>query len=306
MKNFTIVIAVLLLIFSAGELSAEPSGRAKTTLTEPVDPPRLFVIPTTKVLNSLDMTVAGGGVLGIEKDRTFLARVEFGLGDVAEVEFRTNDILSTLSKGITSMPTAAFKMKIMNERAALPALAWAYKKSLWKEDFNSSMMFRSRMSILYLVGGKTVGIMKLYAGLSFQDCRLETWKAPSIYGNYSSQITAVDTIIITPEIYKIMTSPFGGLEIKVNPKTKIMAEVSSFASFEYNKVTGIQTADDITQIMVYMIGIRYFFNNWLSVDVGTRYQTNYTGFADSTVTAAMNIAVPLHRTHEPDTVDISE
>ena len=306
MKNIIFVLAVLMLILSAGILSAEPDSRAKITISEPVDPPRLFVIPTTKVLNSLDVTMAGGGVLGIEKDRSFLARVELGLGDIAEVEFRTNDILSTLSKGITSMPTAAFKMRIIAEKQAVPAIAWAYKKSLWKDDYNSNILFRSRMSILYLVGGKTFGAVRLYAGLSFQDCRLQTWKAAPSSGNDVNQITSVDTNIITPEIYKILSSPFGGLEIKVNPKTKIMAEVSSFASFDYNKASGAQTTDDIKKIMVYMIGIRYFFSNWISVDVGTRYQTNYTGFADSTVTAAMNLAFPLHRKNEPDIVKIDE
>jgi hypothetical protein len=89
--------------------------RDKKFISNRVDPPRLFSVPTAHVLGSKDIRLIGGGAFGVATSSSFLGTVGLGLGDIAEVEFSTVGLVNNLTQASPSVPTSAFKLKLIPE-----------------------------------------------------------------------------------------------------------------------------------------------------------------------------------------------
>ena len=267
----------------------------------PIDPRRLFVIPTAEVLNSLDVNLGGGYSFGVKQEETrpFLAHMRMGLGGVSEVEVSTLGIINQLSEGSGYIPTFAFKLKLFSEGKWRPAFAGSLRSSLWHVEeisgvpFYGTVNYEKRLSTLYFVASKTFQDVSVHFGLSLNDLRIRT------------RDTATGTPI-SPDQAEIDSSgkdyynknifgPFLGIQIKINPKTSLMMEVEQIAAYEFDETNPFVTEDNISVEWMGIAGVRFFFFDWLAVDAGVEYRSDYNGIGDAHIQTGLNITVSLPR-----------
>jgi hypothetical protein len=264
-------------------------------LKEPAVLPRLFNVPTANVLGSLDLYFTGGGAFGIEKERNFLGRAGLGLGDIAEVEFATQSVINSLQSGSSSLPTSAFKMLVMRERHGLPAIAMALRGTTSWRYLTSNIpdnvfTFETRLTKLYLVASKRAGKVTGHLGLGLTDVRVRN------ISNWSYQSNQ-PPLVFTAELQQNLWAPFGGLSIQANPKTQVMIEVEGLPSYDFKQGNSYH-ASDIKNIWAGVVGVRFYFANWLAADTGVRYRSDFDGIADANIQANINLLLPVGRLRE--------
>jgi hypothetical protein len=278
----------------AREPEKKPVQKETTAIYEgPVDPRRLFVIPVADVLGSMEINLGGGSAFGVRKTekRPFLGHLRIGLGDVAEVELSTIGVINRLSEGSASIPTAAFKLKFLSEGRTRPAVAGALRSSLWHSEERGRYKFQKRLSTLYFVASKTTGKVSFHAGVSVNDLRIRT-----------KDIRADTLISPTPEeaedkdyLNRNPVGPFAGIRAEVNPKTFLMVEVEQIAEYEFDEEQPVLSTDDISTEWMVIAGVRFFFADWLAVDSGVLYRSDYNGIGDAQIQAGLNINLPMQR-----------
>jgi len=261
------LLLLLSLILGLSSLNAQEA----TFITQPVNPSRLFSIPTTETMHSLSILVVGGGMFGIERERSLLGNISIGFGEISEIGFSTASIIDALKQKSASLPTSSMKMKIIRENGMIPNVSWMVTKSLWIERQSAVTTYKTRMGHLYLILSKGLGPIKVIGGLENADIRIE----------YSNQ---GNTIEDRWQFYK----PIFGITIDANPKTKAMFEFRTLPSINY---------DSLNTEAVYagVIGIRFFFTDWVSLDAGFKYQSNYQGPADAVLKVGINAALPISK-----------
>jgi len=264
---------------------------------ELIDPKRLFVIPVADVLRSLEVNLGGGTSFGVKKEesRPFLGHIRLGLGGVAEVELSTLGIINELSEGSTVIPTAAFKLRFISEGKWRPAVASALRSSLWHtEERDVPLMFpvkyQKRLSTLYLVASKTFNEVSVHAGVSISDLRIRT--TTIMDDPLSPSQPEIDN---TGKEYfnKNLFGPFIGLKVQLNPKTFLMMEMEQIAAYKFDESTYNLSKDDIDVEWMGIIGVRFFFVNWLSLDAGVMYRSDYHGIGDAHIQAGLNFCFSL-------------
>lgn len=278
------------------EPQKEPTKTAPQKIYDgPVDPRRLFVIPVADVLGSMEINIGGGSAFGVRKTekRPFLGHFRIGLGDVAEIELSTIGVINRLSEGSGSIPTAAFKLKFLSEGRIRPAVAGALRSSLWHSEERGRYKFQKRLSTLYFVASKTSGKVSLHAGVSINDLRIRT-----------KDIRADTLISPTPEkaedtgedyYNRNPIGPFAGIRAEVNPKTFLMLEVEPIAEYEFDEDDPVLSENDISTEWMVIAGVRFFFADWLAVDSGVMYRSDYKGIGDAQIQAGLNINLPMQR-----------
>lgn len=280
----------------------KPYGLA--TLTELVNPSRLFVVPNGDVLGSLHLSVSGGGAFGIEGERAFLGYIGFGLGDIAEVELSSSQVVSNLKQGSTILPTASFKTRLWPETKYIPAVSLALRGSYWHDeeqvvtvpDSTYHILYRARLADGYVSASKGLGVIRGHFGLKVTDVRLKN----SLLSEREDE-----------ETQKNLFTPFMGIEATANPRTKIMFEVAGIPKYDFvtPDTTGADTTknskgeDKIFNEWVGLFGVRFFFTPWLSTDAGVKYQSNYKGLADAVLSFGFNANIPLPKLFERQPVE---
>jgi hypothetical protein len=264
---------------------------------ELIDPKRLFVIPVADVLRSLEVNLGGGTSFGVKKDeaRPFLGHIRLGLGGVAEVELSTLGIINELSEGSTVIPTAAFKIRFISEGKWRPAVASALRSSLWHtEERDVPLMFpvkyQKRLSTLYFVASKTFNEVSVHAGVSISDLRIRT--TTTMDDPISPSQPEIDS---TGKEYfnKNLFGPFIGLKVQLNPKTFLMMELEQIAAYKFDESTYFLSEDDIDVEWMGIVGVRFFFVNWLSLDAGVMFRSDYHGIGDAHIQAGLNFCFSL-------------
>jgi hypothetical protein len=255
----------------------------------PIDPRRLFVIPTAEVLHSLEVNFGGGSSFGVKKkeERPFLGHMRLGLGGVAEVELSTLGIINQLSEGSATIPSAAFKLKFLPEGKLRPAFAGALVSSLWNSEQRGTTKFERRLSTLYFVASKTFEQVSVHAGISINDLRIRT--------------RTVDDVPISPtgedkDYYnKNLVGPFVGVRVELNPNTKLMVELEQIAEYKFDETNPVVSREDISTRWMGIAGVRFFFFDWLALDTGVLYRSDYHGIGDAQISAGLNICLSLPR-----------
>jgi hypothetical protein len=254
-------------------------------LSEQGDIPRLFNIPTANMLRSLDLSFTGGGAFGIEKDRGFLGSISMGLGDIAEIQIVTQSVINALKNGSNVLPTSAFKLRLIGEGRLIPGVAAAIRSTTgWRklEGEKTGISLETRLTKLYIVGTKQVGTVALHAGISLTDVRVRTPMGWTFLDATQS------------ELQKNLWTPFGGISARANPKTYIMAEIEGQPSYDF-EAGRIYGEGAIKNIWASVLGVRFYFTNWLAMDTGVRYRSDFHGIADATIQASFNGILPLGR-----------
>ncbi|MDO9548753.1 MAG: hypothetical protein Q7J65_07330 [Candidatus Marinimicrobia bacterium] len=275
-----------------------------------VDPPRLFTIPTARVLGSKDISLMGGGAFGVAVQQSFLGTVGMGLGNIAEVEFSTVGLINNISQGSPSVSTSAFKIQLIPEDlfglSFFPTLAisirssadWKDVRSDWRalnsnkafyayngatqrdECAVSSVGYNTRFTIMYGVATFPLGPVKIHSGLTLTDIRVKDMAVVYIWQEDND---------VPEERQKNLIGGFAGFEIEYNPQTKLMVEIKTDSKHEYNMET---KEIEVSHTHVAIAGVRFFFTKWLSIDTGVLYQANYKGIADSQIKLGLNLFMP--------------
>ena len=281
-----------------------------------VDPPRLFTIPTARVLGSKDISLMGGGAFGVAVQQSFLGTIGMGLGNIAEVEFSTVGLINNISQGSPAVSTSAFKIQLIPEDlfglSFFPTLAVSIRSSAdWKDvrsdwgalnsdkafyDYNagtqrdecavSSIGYNTRFTIMYGVATFPLGPIKIHSGLTLTDIRVKDMAVDYIWQEDNDA---------PEERQKNMIGGFAGFEIEYNPQTKLMVEIKTDSKHEYNMET---KEIEVSHTYVAIGGVRFFFTKWLSIDTGVLYQTNYKGIADAQIKLGLNLFMPTGNIHE--------
>lgn len=291
--------------YSKWQVERQKSDRFhRSFISERVDPPRLFSVPVTRVLGSLDISLMGGGAFGVATNQSFLGTVGIGLGNIAEVEFSTVGLVTNITRGSTVFPTSAFKLTLIPENKwHIPSLAIAFRSSSnWQDvrsersvleadgysaaafDANkqvSGIGYGTRFTTMYGVSTLRLGPVSLHGGLSLTDVRVK-----DLTVNFYFTDTHGDSL----EKQKNLIGGFIGFDIESNPETKLMFEVKTVSNYRYNPES---KEIDVSEAIVAIGGVRFFFNRWLSTDVGVWYQSNFIGIADMQIKMGLNIFVPV-------------
>jgi len=258
----------------------------------PIDPRRLFVIPVADVLGSMEVNIGGGTAFGVRKTERppFLGHIRIGLGGVGEVEVSTIAIINRLAEGSASIPTAAFKVKLISEGKLLPSVAGALRSSLWHTEERGMYKFQKRLSTLYFVSSKTFGKASVHAGISISDLRIRT---KTIDDEYFSPTPEWIDLNDKDYFNKNMIAPFIGARIELNPKTFLMLEIEQVAEYDFDEEIPVVSKGDISAEWMAIAGVRFFFLDWLALDTGVMYRSDYNGIGDAHIEAGLNISVSL-------------
>lgn len=282
MRTRGIVSVALLLTWLGSAGSAQPPVAGAPRPGYFIPTYRLFTVPTADVLRSLDICLNGGGAFNAESERSFLGRAAIGLGDVAEVEFSTLSVLNALKTSSSSVPTSAFKMRVLSERGSRPALSWVLRGTTGWRDIGSPIPgidFRTRLTRLEVVASKSVGTVDVHAGVGWADIRV---KDPGGYEGGPRW---------TGELKRNLFAPFAGISVPVNPRTTVMGEVDMVPRYDFGE--GLTEADAmILYAWSGAAGVRFYFARWLSTDVGVIYRSDFDGLADATIRASANLLLP--------------
>lgn len=87
--------------------------------------------------------------------------------------------------------------------------------------------------------------------------------------------------------------PFVGLRIELNPKTFLMIEAEQIASYEFDETIPFVSEDDINVEWMGIAGVRFFFFDWLALDTGVMYRSDYHGIGDAHIQAGLNVSLSL-------------
>ncbi len=310
-----IFIAVLFLLFFFQNVLADNSGShfwssLNRSLQFASHPSKFFFSPTSHVMRSMEVSFSGGSFYGADESGGFLTRMSLGLGNVAEMEFATSQIVNQLSGETTQFPSRMFKVQLMPQRFLsyffVPNIAVQLRTTSWgsvierehqvargvAEDFSmnyanqslQSLNLMTRFTTLYLVAGKEGELGGLHLGLSLNDVRTKEGYQWILDNNdYSYKLYRF------PKLQKNILKPFGGIIINANESTQIMAELSAIPNYRYNIK---ERTINIKSAWAGIAGVRFFMLPWMSWDAGVRYLSTYDGIADAEISMALNIIVP--------------
>lgn len=273
---------------------ARPEKKAIKIYEGPVDPRRLFIIPVADVLGSMELNLGGGTSFGVRKTEksAFLGHVRLGLGNVAEVEVSTLGIINQLAEGTAYIPTASFKLKFIPEGKWYPSIAGALRSSLWHTEERGIIKFQKRVSTLYFVASKTFGSASFHGGVSINDLRIRTRTSTDGYISPTlQQAEESDKDYFNRNLF----GPFFGLKVEVNPRTFLMMELEQVAKYKFKEDNPLLSSDDISTEWMLISGIRFFFFDWLALDAGVMYRSDFHGIGDAQIEAGLNINLPLPR-----------
>jgi len=248
-----------------------------TVISQPVNPNRVFSTPTVEVLNSLDMLVSGGSVVGLEEEQYFLGNIYAGFGNLMELEVSTSNFIDALKKKSATLPASSFKMSFLPSSSAF-GLSMLVEKTLGNERTLVTYKYYTRFSDVFLILGYKKEFFSINIGLNIHDMRIKTY-------SYTSGVTS-------DEMKKEEYGVFGNLLIRANEKTYAMLEVTPASRVSFPS-DGSISPEDIEKVYAVTLGGRYFFTYFLSLDAGVLYRSDFRGPADAVINVILNLAVPL-------------
>jgi len=282
---------------------------------ELLEPSRLFNVPIADTVKAYDIGTTGGAAFGT-KEFNFMAEAALGLGGIAQFEVGTISILSRVEgeeSELQNLPIAGIKFylpagKIPDAGKFLPNISVAFRRTFGGEDVKGNTIYTKQLADLYIVASKEflgwenrrLGAFRLHAGGDFHSAQLKTTR-----GEYEQVVSfskaqerehkADQFSDIADFSPKSPVVPFGGVEIWAASKAKIMGEFGYTADFK-EEVEDINSKVD--RVWMTVFGVRFFFTNYLTTDVGIRYQGNFETVADANIEAKLSLSIPTHLIYE--------
>ena len=156
-----------------------------------------------------------------------------------------------------------------------------------------SIQFEKRVAKLYFVGSKTLGNTILHLGLSISDLRIRTKHAETGLLFYPSPEEAENSD--KNYINKNIFSPLAGIQVQVNPQTMMMVEFQYLPEYNFDQDSPEVSKNEINAVGMVIAGLRFFILDWLPIDTGVLYRTDYHGIGDIHIHAGVNINISLPR-----------
>uniref|UniRef100_A0A7C4U6Q7 DUF5723 domain-containing protein n=1 Tax=candidate division WOR-3 bacterium TaxID=2052148 RepID=A0A7C4U6Q7_UNCW3 len=244
-----------------------------------VTPSRALTTPVYDVLKSLDFFLSGGGTVGIEGEAYALGNVNMDFGDLFELEVSVSSIVNAVENKSSLLPTSTFKMKLLSSNELKAGLTFLMKKTMWniEYDIDTKFSYYTRFSELMIIGGFKNNYINLNFGGKITDLR--------------AQIKMIDSIV-EGEKMKKSYGGFFNILIQVNPKTYGIFEISDKIRINYIGKTHLDLDRNVSQVISVSLGGRYFFNEFISIDAGTLWRSDYKGIGDAVINAGVNIGIP--------------
>jgi hypothetical protein len=285
-----LALTIALLLSSAAV--AQHGGRGVAPPEPPIEPSNLFSIPTGRVVRSLDVAVSASTVMFGEHSASGLGRASLGLGDIAEIEFGTLSIASSLggSPELIGVPAGGLKVHMPMWRKLHGVGARFLRSGTYTEDASAARLTpesRCRLGVFTSVatvanfdlgdaskpngGWHGVKIVS-HLGANYLDARIEQ--------------SLDEEIVIRERFWR----PLVGLEVwRSDARARIIAELAWSAHFMP------ENGGSIEALRVTTGGVRFFFSKHVTFDAGIRHQSNYDGLSESTIQTKLHFTVPTHR-----------
>lgn len=257
---------------------------------------RLFSIPNSKIINSLDFSFLIGSSFGFADNTGVLGTLGLGLGGYGDIEIGSESLLGSMFSSSENFTNIGIKVKILTESENIPGVAIGIKaNNSWNSSRNDGDFIRSsesglynaglrtadyesRMTSVYAVIGKMViPGLTLQAGIDFADLRYKNVYVVFNEGN--------STYIQNKQEREAVINFFGGLEYHLNNRTILMFELQSYPFLKVSTTDGLIKA---SRRIVTVVGFRFFISKWLLLDTGVRYQDNYSGLAETEIRIGLN------------------
>lgn len=257
---------------------------------------RLFSIPNSKIINSLDFSFLIGSSFGFADNTVVLGTLGLGLGGYGDIEIGSESLLGSMFSSSENFTNIGIKVKILTESENIPGVAIGIKaNNSWNSSRNDGDFIRSsesglynaglrtadyesRMTSVYAVIGKMViPAITLQAGIDFADLRYKNVYVVFNEGN--------STYIQNEQEREAVINFFGGLEYHLNNRTILMFELQSYPFLKVSTTDGLIKA---SRRIVTVVGFRFFISKWLLLDTGVRYQDNYSGLAETEIRIGLN------------------
>ncbi|HKJ69082.1 MAG TPA: hypothetical protein VKA68_14075 [bacterium] len=277
-------------------------------------PSKFFVIPTGKVLRTMEVYASGGSFYGEKESGGVEGRIGLGLGNVAEIELSSTRVENQLTGRESRFPSRTFKVHLVPEAMRyhwyIPQMALQLRSAAWSEAIEQgdpvweslrssfayyndglrleSLALQTRFTTLYAIVGFEGELGGLYGGMSLTDVRTRGGRQ-WIYAEEEGTMEFAEFSARQKNILQ----PFGGFIMNANQSTQILAEVSTIPNLDYD-VRKKEPLIDYTWVGV--AGIRFYMLPWLSLDTGVRYLSTFEGIADADINLAVNAVLPLKKT----------
>lgn len=257
---------------------------------------RLFSIPNSKIINSLDFSFLIGSSFGFADNTGVLGTLGLGLGGYGDIEIGSESLLGSMFSSSENFTNIGIKVKILTESGNIPGVAIGIKaNNSWNSSRNDGDFIRtsesglydaglrtadydSRMTSVYAVIGKmVVPGLTLQAGIDFADLRYKNVYVVFNEGN--------STYMQNEQEREAVINFFGGFEYHLNNRTILMFELQSYPYLKVSTTDGLIKA---SRRIVTVAGFRFFISKWLLLDTGVRYQDNYSGLAETEIRIGLN------------------
>lgn len=250
-----------------------------------VNPSRALTTPVSDILKSLDVFLSGGGTVGIEGEAYFLGNINMGFGDLFELEFSLSSIINALQEKSSLLPTSVFKMKVIDLDNPDIGLSFLIKKTIWNVERyfygSETYYYYTRYADFIVIGGFKNNYVNVNIGGKFTDLR--------------AMIKDHNETILEEEKMKKIYGGFLNILLHVNPKTYGIFEITDKIKINYIGETSLSLDRNVTSVIAASLGGRYFFNEFISIDAGIIWRSDYKGIGDAVINAGINIGIPLSR-----------
>lgn len=246
-----------------------------------VNPSSALTTPVSDILKSLDVLLSGGGTVGIEGESYFLGNVNMGFGGLFELEFSISSIINALQEKSSLLPTSVFKMKIIDLDNPDIGLSFLIKKTIWNVERYGTLDYYTRYTDLIIIGGYKNNYVNINIGGKYTDLR--------------AMIKHYDGTTLEAETMKKIYGGFFNILMQVNTKTYGIFEITDKIKINYIGKPSLDLDENVISVVAACLGGRYFFNEFISIDAGIIWRSDYKGIGDVVINAGINIGIPLGR-----------
>lgn len=316
----TLVLVCTVSVYAQEEAEeAEPAAAAAPL--EFSEPPRLFTIPMANTLRSLDFNLSGSTTFATDRF-DFSGTGLIGLGDIAQFEISGLTVMSQLEgekDKLKTTPAAGVKFYLPGENLYeyLPGLAVSFRRTFGGEEIEQYTVTKEVMvdgEITKQPSKEDFTIKPQLADLyivATKGFSTENWRG--IRAHAGVDIIGSQLFVNDNKLPKSFVVPFGGLEVWATPRAKLMFEYKYLSVFDEEEAAKFvyEKGEDITEkdleskvddvIMrewMMMFGVRFFFTQYVTTDVGLRYQGNFESVADTNIEAKLAVSIPTHLIYE--------
>ena len=244
------------------------------------EPSRLFLTPTSDILPSRYLSISGGSATYRFEDKFLIGSINFGLGDIGEIELSIGGFFTNLMGGILNVPATALKIRLHRY------LTIMLKSSPFGEQ-TKSYYLQADEAGAWAGAGMYSYFMK-YGSISvLGDYKLEDcWLYLNLFvGDY--RMRSVYETGEERENHPLFIGGSLGLSSQLKEDVKLIIEYGRLPKLLYYPEIKLKPFDII------LAGIRFWFSSNISLDIAGTYSSDARGLADLIIHSNIAVVFPL-------------